>query len=128
MSGTPKTTLGLFNEKLIGFFEDLAATYPEERDITMALEGIRFAKKSNPKLILDLFLEYISKPLKEPILAENEEYVIAFAHKQIQTQFNEMSPALTIFNKHWPEMSEANQKAIWKHLKILVLLSEQAKA
>jgi hypothetical protein len=123
----PKSTLGLFNDKLIGFFEDLAASYPEERDIAMALEGIRFAKKSNPKLILDLFMEYISKPLRDPILAEDEETVIAFAHKQIQTQFNEMSPALTIFNKHWPTMTEANQKAIWNHLKVLVLLSEKAR-
>lgn len=123
-----ETPLGFFNTRLIGFFEDLAATYPEEKDIAMALEGIKFAKKSNPKLILDLFIEYISKPLREPILAEDEETVIAFAHKQIQTQFNEMSPALTIFNKHWPEMSETNQKAIWNHLKALVLIAEKIKS
>jgi hypothetical protein len=34
------TTLGLFNSKLISFFEDLAETYPEEKDIRMAKEGL----------------------------------------------------------------------------------------
>lgn len=122
------SSLGLFNQKLIGFFEDLSATFPEERDIKMALEAIQGAKKINPRLLLDMFVEYVTKPLRDPILAEDEEKVIAFAKATIQTQYNDMSPALMIFDKHWPTMSETNREAIWKHLKVLVLLSERAKA
>jgi hypothetical protein len=122
------TTLGLFNNKLISFFEDLFATYPEEKDIKMALEALQGAKKINPRLILDMFIEYVAKPLHDEILAEDEEKVIAFAKSAISTQFNEISPALMIFDKHWPVMSEANRQAIWKHLKVLVLLSDKAKA
>ena len=122
------SSLGLFNQKLIGFFEDLASTFPEERDIKMALEAIQGAKKINPKLLLDMFTEYVTKPLRDPILAEDEDKVIAFAKATIQTQYNDMSPALMIFDKHWPTMSEGNRDAIWKHLKVLVLLSERAKA
>ena len=124
----PVSTLGLFNDKLIGFFEDLAATFPEERDIRMAIEALQGARKINPRLILDMFSEYVTKPLRDPILAEDEDKVIAFAKATIQTQYNDMSPALMIFDKHWPYMSEANREAIWKHLKVLVLLSERARA
>ena len=122
------STLGLFNQKLINFFEDLASTFPEERDIKMALEAIQGAKKINPKLLLVMFTEYVTKPLRDPILAEDEDKVIAFAKATIQTQYNDMSPALMIFDKHWPTMSDGNRDAIWKHLKVLVLLSERAKA
>ena len=122
------SSLGLFNQKLIGFFEDLSFTFPEERDIKMALEAIQGAKKINPRLLLDMFTEYVTKPLRDPILAEDDEKVISFAKATIQTQYNDMSPALMIFDKHWPTMSEANRDAIWKHLKVLVLLSERAKA
>ena len=122
------SSLGLFNQKLINFFEDLAATFPEERDIKMALEAIQGAKKINPRLLLDMFVEYVTKPLRDPILAEDEDKVIAFAKATIQTQYNDMSPALMIFDKHWPTMSDGNRDAIWKHLKVLVLLSERAKA
>jgi hypothetical protein len=127
MSSQP-STLGLFVNKLIDFFEDLNTAYPEEKEIRAALESIKAAKRINPKLILDLFSEYVTKPLRDPILAENEEIVITFAKSILQTQFNDMSPALLIFDKHWPDMSETNRQVIWKHLKVLVLLSEKAKA
>lgn len=124
MSST-QSPLGIFNDKLIGFFEDLLASYPEEKDIKNALEALRGARKINPRLILDLFTEYVYKPLRDPILDENEDFVIGYAKKTIQTQFNEMSVALMIFDKYWPNMPEANQKAIWKHMKVLVLLTEK---
>jgi len=127
MSTTPLSTLGLFNNKLISFFEDLADTYPEERDIKMALEALQGAKKINPRLIVDMFMEYVSKPLKEFILAEDEDKVIAFAKSAISVQFNEISPALMIFDKHWPDMSDKNRKAIWNHLKVLVLLCDKVR-
>ena len=128
MSGAPKTTLGLFTDKLLGFFRDLSETYPEEKEIKMALEAIEGAKKINPRLILDLFQEYVGKPLRDDILTENDEKVIAYAKAAVQNQFNDMLVALTIFDKHWPEMSDANRKAIWNHLKVLVLLADKARA
>ena len=128
MSTKPISTLGLFNEKLVGFFEELASTYPEERDIKMALEAIQGARKINPKLVLDLFVDNVSKPLREDILSENDEKVLAYAKSVINTTYNEMLSALMIFDKHWPTMSDANRKAIWNYLKVLVLLSDRAKA
>jgi hypothetical protein len=124
----PKSTLGIFNEKLIAFFEDLSATYPEERDIKMALEALQGAKKINPRLILDMFVEYVGKPLRQDILTENDENVIAYAKKIISTSYNDMLSALMIFDKHWPDMSDANRKAIWNYLKVLLILSEKVKA
>ncbi len=126
--GTMTTTLSLFNTKLIDFFQELHETYPEERTIKSAIEALHGARKINPKLILDLFTEYVTKPLRDPILAEDEATVIAFAKVIIGQQFNEMSPALLVFDKLWPDMTEANRDAIWKHMKVLVLLSEKARA
>jgi len=37
------SALGAFNTQLIRFFEDLTETFPEERDIKMALEAIQAA-------------------------------------------------------------------------------------
>ena len=120
------TVLGMFNNKLIGFFEDLADTFPEEKEIKGALEAIQGAKKINPRLILDMFIEYVERPLHDAIMQEQESTVVEFAKKSINAQFNEMSPALMIFDKHWPNLSDANRQAIWKHLKVLILLSEKA--
>ena len=121
------TALGAFNTQLIRFFKELSETYPEERDIRLALEGIEGAKKINPKLILDMFHDYVYLSLNDAIQREDEEYVIEFAKKKIGEQFNEMGPALLIFDKHWVNMTEENQKAIWKYLKVLCILCEKAR-
>lgn len=124
----PQTTLGLFCDKLIAFFDDLAATYPEERDIKMAKEAIAGARKINPRLVLDLFVENVSKPLHDDILSENDENIIIFAKSKISTTYNDMLVALSIFDKHWPEMSDGNRKAMWNYLKVLVLLADKARS
>jgi hypothetical protein len=122
-----KTVLGLFTDKLIGFFRDLADTYPEEKDIKVGLEALEAAKKINPRMIHDIFYEHVYNPLNEKILAEDVDAIVAYTKLAVQTQFNEVYPALTIFEKYWPEMSESNRTAIWKHLKVLVVLAEKAK-
>jgi hypothetical protein len=122
------SALGAFNNQLIRFFQDLNDSFPEERDIKLALEAIEGAKKINPKLILDLFWDNVYKDLSEAISREDEEFVINFAKSKINGQYNEMSPALLIFEKHWPSMTDTNQKAIWKYLKVLCVLCEKARA
>ncbi len=122
------SALGSFNTQLIRFFQELKETYPEERDIRLALEAIEGAKKINPKLILDLFYEHVYKELHEGIAREDEDFVIGFAKSKIAGQFNEMSPALLIFEKHWGGMTESNRKAIWNYLKVLCVLCEKARA
>lgn len=118
--------LGAFNNQLLRFFEELTDSYPEEKGIRMALEAIQGTKKINPKLILDLFYDHVYKDCHEWI--ENEdEAMIVFAKNKISNEYNEMSAALFIFDKYWPEMSENNQSAIWKYLKVLCVLCEKAK-
>jgi hypothetical protein len=119
--------LGAFNTQLIRFFEGLSEIFPEERDIKLAIEAIQGLKKINPKMILELFYENVYKPMSEPIKREDEEVVIAYAKKTISSQFNEMSIALVMFDKHWTTLSDTNKDNIWKYLKVLCVLCEKAK-
>lgn len=121
------SALGAFNTQLLRFFEELTETYPEERDIKLALEGLQGVKKVNPKLILDLFYEHVYHDLHEAVANDNEDFVITYAKQKIRGEFNEMSAALLIFDKHWATMNDANQKAIWKYLKVLCALCSKAK-
>ena len=119
--------LGAFNTQLIRFFEELSDTFPEERDIKLALEAIHGLKKINPKMILELFYENVYKPISDPIKREDEDVVITYAKSIISKQFNEMSIALVMFDTHWPSLTEANKKNIWNYLKVLCVLCEKAK-
>jgi hypothetical protein len=119
--------LGAFNTQLVRFFEGLTEIFPEERDIKASLEAINGLKKINPKMILDLFYEHVYRHVSDAIKREDEDVVIAYAKTTISAQFNEMSVALVMFDKHWPSLSETNRKNIWSYLKVLCVLCEKAK-
>ena len=127
-STTPKTKLGFFNEKLTEFFRDLSFAFPEERDLQTALEYIEFAKKSNPKLVLDMFYENVYLGANEMIQKDDEQGVITFARETISKKYNEILPALAIFDKYWDSLDNQNRDTIWKYLKVLCILCEKAKA
>jgi hypothetical protein len=121
------SALNAFCTQLIRFFEDLIETFPEERDIKLALDTIQGARKINPRLILDMFNQHVTADLREAIVAENQDQFISLARVKIVTQFNEILTALAIFDKHWTTLSEQNQQSIWKYLKVLLVLSDKAK-
>ena len=122
------SALNAFTTQLVNFFEELCTTFPEERDIKLAIEAINGAKKINPRLILDLFTEHVYIELASSIANRDIGNIRKIAQKKISTQFNEMISALAIFDKHWDTMGTANQEVIWKYLKVLCILSEKARA
>ena len=122
------SALGAFNTQLIRFFQELKDTFPEEKDIRVALEAIEAIKKINPKMLMELFYEHVFKGVNDALQRDDEEFVVSYARQTIQAQFNEMSAALIIFDKHWPNMTDANRKAIWNYMKVLCVLCEKARA
>jgi hypothetical protein len=116
-----------FGNLLVRFFEELGETFPEERDIKLALDTIQSARKINPRLISDLFYEHIAKDLREAIANEDDAKIIQYGKTKISTQFNEILPALAIFDKHWSTLSDQNRTQIWKYLKALVILNDRAR-
>ena len=122
------SVLAAFCNQLIRFFEEMEASFPEEKSISMAVEAIKAAKRSNPKLVLDMFHEYIYKPANDLVMTRNDEEIKKLAKRVRSTQFNELMPALMIFDKYWPNMTETNRDVIWKYLEVLCKLSEKARA
>ncbi len=123
MSQTP---LGIFNTQLLRFFEELSDTFPEEKEIRMATEAISAAKKVNPRLVLDLFYNHLYIDFHRFIALKDLEGMITRGRVKVMEQFNEIMPAITIFDKYWPSLSETNRESIWKYLKVLCILCERA--
>jgi hypothetical protein len=122
------SALTAFTAQLVNFFEELCNTFPEEKDIKMATEAIKGAKKINPRLILDLFTEHVYNDLAPSVAKRDVNQIRLVAQQKISTQFNEMISALAIFDKHWDSMGTQNQEVIWQYLKVLCILSEKARA
>lgn len=120
------TPVAAFNNQLLAFVEELSETYPEEKDLRTALDGLRALKKANPKLLHSGFMEYIYPDFHKPVMEEDENTLIGKAHTILHSEFKDYAFAYVIFDKHWSTMSDANKKAIWDYCKILVILAERA--
>ena len=121
------SVLGAFCNQLVRFFEELEASYPEEKSISMGLEAIKAAKKANPRLVLDMFYEYLYKPAGDLIANRRDDEIILLARKIMSSQFNELMPTLMIFDKYWPTMTPENRNVIWLYLDVLCKLCEKAR-
>lgn len=122
------SALSAFTAQLVNFFDELCNTFPEEKDIKMATEAIKGAKKINPRLILDLFTEHVYNDLAPAVAKRDVIQIREVAQRKIATQFNEMISALAIFDKHWDSMGTQNQEVIWQYLKVLCILCEKARS
>lgn len=122
------SVLGAFCNQLIRFFEEIEGSYPEEKSISMGLEAIKAAKKANPRLILDMFYEYIYVPANDLIATRKDDEIILLARKIMSSRFNELMPTLMIFDKYWPTMSQSNRDVIWQYLDVLCKLCEKARS
>lgn len=117
--------LAAFCNQLVSFFEDLADTYPEEKDIKMAASALKLMKQANPRLIHTFFMENVHKEFAEHILVENEEYIVKRAHEILNSQYAEINYAFWIFDKHWSGMTETNKQHVWDYLKSIILLARR---
>ena len=119
------SALGAFCNQLVAFFEDLAETYPEERDIGMAAQALKLMKQANPRLMHTVFMENIYNRYAQKILDEDEDYLIAHAKDVLNSEFKEISFAFWIFDKHWSTMTETNKQHVWKYVKSIILLAQR---
>jgi len=117
--------LSAFTTQVVNFFEELTQTIPEEKDVKMALEAVKGAKKINPRLIYNLFYEHMYVPLKGFSEKRDVAALVAYGKIKATQQYNEIMPAITIFDKHWTTLSVSTQEAIWQYLKVLCILCEK---
>lgn len=119
------TALGAFNNQLIAFVEELAETYPEEKELRTALDALKTLKRANPKLLHTVFMDYIYPDFHAPVLAEDEITIIGKAKEVLNGEHKDYAFAYLIFDRHWSTMSEVNKKAIWNWCKVLVVLAKR---
>ena len=73
MSKNP-TILQTFNNQLIEFFDDVLRIFPDNLEILKTKNYITTIRKMNPRLIIQLWKEFVSTPYAESIAAGDFEY------------------------------------------------------
>ena len=115
--------LAAFCTQLVSLFEDLAETYPEERNISTAAQTLKLMKQANPRLLHRTFMDNVCTEFAH-ILDENEDYLLERA-KLLKKDHTHMNIAFSIFDKYWSTMTETNKQHVWRYMKSVVLLAKR---
>lgn len=59
--------LSIFNNHLVEFFEDVERVFPDDVDIKTAKNALLLMKKSNPKLLPNIWFRNVARPYREQI-------------------------------------------------------------
>ena len=73
MSGITKDShiksqlLKTFNDQFMQFVEDIISVFPKDPDILLAKNAFIFFRKTNPKILIDIWYRYVVKKYKDII-------------------------------------------------------------
>jgi formamidopyrimidine-DNA glycosylase len=73
-------------------------------------------------------IDSATEVMREAIAKEDVGAIIIYAREKANGQYNEIMPALSIFDRHWAGLADSNRTAIWKYMKVLIILSDKAQS
>jgi hypothetical protein len=112
----------LFNRSFVDFMEDLEAIgidkVPEYPMLKASAELIAQIDKHKPA---SMFYRYVVKLYEEQIMRCDEDF---FLTEQLSDQQN--MPLVGAIKHIWRSLTDGNKTAVWRHMRVLVVLSRSA--
>jgi hypothetical protein len=108
-----ESTIGSFISMMENFIDELAITFPTENKIKVYKNSFDMLKKTNPRKVLDVFLENVS-PYSNQIVNKDESIMLDDTiplNKELNLKSIWVSPSIT----------ENTKEAIWAHLNTLLM-------
>ena len=68
--------LTVFNDHFSEFVNDIQSVFPDDADILTAKNALIAIRKANPKLLVKIWVKYVSLPYKEQIESGNIDFFI----------------------------------------------------
>jgi hypothetical protein len=116
-----------FNDEFLKFVNEVYVIFPNDRDIKKAKNALELLKKANPKLIIQIWYEYITKVYKSKIDAGDISFFLEKDYSKDLSDTSNSSRIMESINRlREPinNMGETNQAISMKYIQNLTKLSE----
>ena len=117
-----------FNNHFFDLVSDILRVFPDDYDLKTAQTILLKLKKSNPKIILNIFIDYVLNNYKDEIMKGNLHYFIDKNYKQEFKDVN--SSVIEKFNtlkEPIRKMNKDDKEKVIKYIQNLIKLSEMYK-
>jgi hypothetical protein len=71
-----KSMVTIFNDHFAEFVNDIQSVFPDDVDIMTAKNALSTIRKANPKLLVNIWIKYVSTPYEQQISAGNIQFFI----------------------------------------------------
>jgi hypothetical protein len=117
----------LLSLKVIEFLNDLDHIIGDVTDFRVFKQSMKLLSIADERSIHQSFNKYICVPYAEYIMSENE---VFFLHTDVETHENLDVASVNfslirILRDRWMTLHDHDREAIWKHLKVLVILNRR---
>jgi hypothetical protein len=118
--------LSVFNDHFSEFINDIQTVFPQDADILTAKNALLAIRKANPKLLVRVWVKYVSSPYKTEIEAGNIEF---FINKDYSSDFaqkdnaDKIMEAIDRLRGPIKQMSAENQAKTMKYIQNLSKLA-----
>jgi hypothetical protein len=112
----------IFNNHFSEFMDDLEFIFPNDVDILSAKNSIMLIRKSNPKLLIKIWKNYVVIPYKDQIDAGNFDFFIEKDYSQDLKKTdnsNKIMQAIDKFREPIKSMSKENKEKTMKYVENL---------
>lgn len=114
-----------FNNHFFEFIDDILRVFPNDYELKTAKSILLKLRKSNPKLILNIFIEYVLDNFKEEIMEGNIDY---FIDKNYKEEFeyidNVVIEKFNTLKEPIRKMNNEDKNKVIKYMQNLIKLSE----
>jgi hypothetical protein len=118
--------LSVFNDHFTEFVNDIQAVFPEDVDLLTAKNAILAIRKANPKLLVRVWIKYVSSPYKSEIEAGNIEFFINKDYSSdlaVNDNADKIMQAIDRLRNPIKQMSAENQAKTMKYIQNLSKLA-----
>jgi hypothetical protein len=119
--------LSAFNNQLTNLSTAVIERFPHLGELRMAHSAILMLKNVNPKLLIEIFLNYCYK-YRTNIEERNETFFLNtdfISEIDIIEKSQESFEFMGVLRKHWSELDATEKDSIWTYFAVLLRLSEK---
>lgn len=114
-----------FNNHFFEFIDDVLRVFPNDYELKTAKSILLKLRKSNPKLILNIFIEHVLNNFKKEIMDGNIDY---FIDKNYKEEFkyidNVVIEKFNTLKEPIRKMNDEDKSKVIKYMQNLIKLSE----
>lgn len=117
-----------FNNHFFEFVSDILRVFPDDYDLKTAQSILLKLRKSNPKIILNIFIECVLNKYKDEIMGGNIDYFIDKNYKEeFENIDNVVIEKFNTLKEPIRKMNNNDKQKVVKYMQNLIKLSEMYK-